>query len=132
MNKIILNIILFIHLSVMLFIIVTPFIDSNYFLLMHCIIVPFIMLHWFLNDNTCILSIMEKKIREHITGKKINKDDCFTSRIINPIYDFKANNEDWAHVLYIVTTGLWLISTSKLYFKYKTGEIRTIYDFKIY
>ena len=131
MNKLILNLIMFIHFCVVLFVVIIPFTNSNYFLLMHSVIVPFIMIHWMLNDNTCILSIAEKKIREHLYGGEIADDDCFTCRIINPIYDFKANNQDFSTIIYIITSVLWLISAGKLYNKYKNGEIKTIYDFTI-
>lgn len=117
-----------IHFIVVCFVVLIPFIGNNYFLLMHTIIVPFIMVHWALNDNTCVLSLLETKLRSHIYGNEINEDDCFTCRLINPIYDFKANNDDHSTIIYIITILLWIISTYKLYNKYSTGEISSIRD----
>lgn len=129
MNQFILNIILFIHICVVLFVIVVPFMNSNYLLLMHSIIVPFIILHWIVNDNTCALSLIEKQIRKKMNnGISVDENDCFTCRIINPIYDFKSNYEQFSKFIYFITTVLWLISSSKLYTKYKNGQIKSIYD----
>jgi hypothetical protein len=74
---------------------------------------------------------MEKKIREHLSGGEVSSNDCFTSRLINPIYDFKANNKDFSTIIYLITITLWLISSGKLYNKYKNGEIQSIYDFSL-
>ena len=129
MHKILLYLIMLIHFLLVLFVILTPFFGNNYMLFMHAIIVPFIMIHWILNDNTCVLSTIEKKIRETINnGKTIDKNICFTCRLIDPVYDFRANYDDYATQIYLITTVLWLYSIGKLYYKYNTGEIRTIHD----
>ena len=129
MNQFVLNIILFIHLCVVLFVLIVPFMNSNYLLLIHSIIVPFIMIHWILNNNTCALSLMEKQIRKKMNNNiSVDDNDCFTCRIINPIYDFKSNFDQFSNFIYFITTILWLISLHKLYTKYKNGKIRSFYD----
>jgi hypothetical protein len=90
------------------------------------------MLHWLVNDNTCVLSTLEHKIREKFNGGiKIDKNECFTAKLINPIYDFKENNKDYSSLIYILTTGLWLTSIGKLYHRYCTGKITSLQDFFI-
>ena len=121
MNKHVLNIILMCHAIFILFALITPFYGSDYFLLLHAIIMPFIMFHWAINNNTCGLTILERYIREKMNdGKPVDNDDCFTCRLIEPIYDVKIKNEDLAGPLYVITTILWLISVYKLYTKYKS------------
>ena len=110
-----------------LFVVLTPFFGNNYFLMLHVMSIPFMMLHWVANDNNCALTLMEKKIREKIYGK-VNKNDCFTCKIIEPIYDFKNNYKERATFIYSVTTLLWLISLYKLNKKYRDGKIKNFYD----
>lgn len=111
---------------VILFVVITPFLNSNYLLLMHAIIVPFIMIHWILNDNTCMLTTIEKHIRERMNGAPVNTHDCFTCRLIDPIYDFKSNYEDYSNFIYLITTALWFISLIKLTCKWRSGEINSL------
>jgi hypothetical protein len=127
-DKVLLKLVSAIHIIVLCFIIITPFIDSNYLLLLHSMLVPFIMFHWLLNNNMCALTLLEKKLREKITGTKITSKECFSCKIIEPIYDFKNNYKERATFIYTVTTILWLISVSKLTYKYKTGKIKKFTD----
>ncbi len=130
MNKILLYFIILAHFLVVCFVLFVPFFGNNYLLLLHSIIVPFIMLHWLVNDNTCVLSTLEHKLREKMSnGAKIDKNECFTARLINPIYDFKENNKDYSILIYILTIGLWLTSIGKLYYRYCTGKISSLEDF---
>jgi len=115
MNKFLLFLILICHMLVILFVIIVPFSDNVFLLTLHVIVIPFIIFHWILNNNTCALTIMEHKIREHIANRPIPRTECFTSRLIEPIYDFKNNNQDLSLYIYIVTIGLWIISVIKLY-----------------
>lgn len=115
------NIITFIHILYILFIVVIPFTNSNYLLFLHTIIVPFMVIHWLLNDNTCFLTLLEKYVRN-------STDDCFTCKIIEPIYGFNNNYKHMSDIIYIITLFLWVISFTKLYKKFSNKEIQTFYD----
>jgi hypothetical protein len=130
-DKITLQLIILIHTIFVLFVVVTPFSTSNYFLLLHIIIVPFVMLHWLLNNNTCALTLFEKSLREKITGIKTSKKDCFTCKIIEPIYDFKNNYKERSNFIYGATIALFLISAYKLYKKRKDGKIKKLQDLMV-
>jgi hypothetical protein len=80
-----------------------------------------------LNDNTCFLTLVEKYIREQ-NGMSISNADCFTCRIIEPVYDFEKNNRDASDIIYAVTLFLWVLGFTKLYNKWSRGEIKTIND----
>lgn len=111
----ILSLVRLIHFLFILFVVLVPFIGNNYFLLLHFIIVPFIMFHWILNDNTCCLTVVEKLLAN-------DKDyECITCKIIEPIYDFKKNYNAHSNIIYLVTTLLWLIATYRLYSNYKAS-----------
>jgi hypothetical protein len=127
-DKFLLKLISVIHISLICFIVIVPFTNSNYLLMMHAMIVPFIIFHWVLNNNMCALTLVEKKLREKITGTKNAHKECLSCKIIEPIYDFKNNYKERAIFIYTVTIILWLISASKLWKKYKSGEIKKFVD----
>src|SRR4029079_11610582 len=111
-----------------IFIIIVPFTNSNYFLLLYVVIVPFIVFHWILNDNTCVLTVLEKNIRMKLYGTVPKKEECFTCQLIEPVYDFKNNYESMSTAIYVVTFILWGICVYKLYSKWQCGEIKTFND----
>jgi len=122
MNTLILNIITIFHILFVAFIVITPFTKHTQMLLLHFIIVPFVMLHWYTNNNTCVLTLMERKIKEK-NNIKFDPNDCFTCKIIHPIYDFKKNYKQRSMFIYLITIILWLLTVRALYKKYDTGEL---------
>ena len=100
-NDSLLMLINIIHLIVIIFVLAAPFSNSNYLMLLHVIVIPFIILHWILNNNTCCLTVAEKYIREKNTGMVVKEDECFTYQLVAPIYDFNKNHEAFATFIYI-------------------------------
>lgn len=128
LNDSILTLITVLHLIVIIFILIAPFSNSNYLLTLHSIIVPFIVLHWWLNNNTCSLTVAEKFVRKQAYGESANESDCFSYKFIAPIYDFNKNHEAYSTFTYILAFGLWGTSVYNLSWKYKTGEIKNFAD----
>lgn len=122
MNEIIGQIIHILHTILIIGVVGVPFLNMPYFLLLHSVFVPFMILHWLVNDNTCVLTTLER----NITHKK--DDECITCRLINPIFDFKKNNSNNSKTIYIITIVLWCISTLKLYLMYKSGKLSSLND----
>lgn len=127
-NDTLLLLINILHLIIIIFVLAVPFSDSNYLIFLHIIIIPFIMIHWILNNNTCCLTVAEKFIRQKTIGTKIKEEDCFTYQLIAPIYDFNKNHEAFATFIYILTTCLWLISVHSISIKICKGKIRNLED----
>lgn len=87
------------------------------------------MLHWILKNNTCSLTIIEKIVRYYINDKKfIKNEDCFTCRLIEPIYDVTNIQSEFTVFLYSATIILWLITVYKIFYKYKSGVINNYID----
>jgi hypothetical protein len=83
---IIANFIAFLHLLFIVFVTTTPFItDSPFLLLYYCFILFFVMVHWYLNDDTCVLTLLESRLR----GKK--NTDTFMGRLLKPIYNVSSD-----------------------------------------
>lgn len=117
-----------IHLIVIVFVLAAPFSSSNYLILLHVIVIPFIILHWLLNNNTCCLTVAEKYIREKNTGFSVKEGDCFTYQLVAPIYDFNKDNQSFSIFIYLLTISLWIISVYNISNKICKGEINTIND----
>jgi hypothetical protein len=127
MNECLLSLVLGLHMLFVLFVVLTPFFGTAYFLLMHLIIVPFMVAHWYVNDNTCVLTLIEQHLRKKIYGTS-DPMDCFTYRLIAPVYDFKKNNQNMSGVIYTITIVLWLYTVTRLYRRYKQGKLACLYD----
>lgn len=131
-DKLILFIINIIHYIVILCVIFIPFTNNSLLLLLHSIIIPFILFHWYLNNDTCALTLLEKFVREKINDDKnkvIKEEDCITYKIISPIYNFTNYNK--SKVIWIITILLWLLSSIKVYNKYSNNEYdKVIKEFK--
>jgi hypothetical protein len=108
-----------------------PFLATdNNILFLHVIIVPFMMAHWFANDNMCTLTVIEKHVRKQVygNGENAKTENCFTCRLIEPIYDFDKNFDNFQIFVYIFTACLWFGSLYKLYLNYKNGRLKSIRD----
>ena len=131
MIDLILKIVSLLHILFVIFVIVAPFSGSNYFLMLHSVFIPFIIIHWICNDNTCVLTIVERYLKRKVYGK-IDEDECITCKLIEPVYDFKKNYSQFSTIIYTVTILLWLVTMSSLTYKYKSGQITSYVDlFKI-
>ena len=101
-------IIKYLHILLVLFIILTPFIGSPYLLSMHLLIVPFIMIHWITNQSVCALTEMEK-----ILSGKTDDDETFFGQLVGPVYKFKTKDDEnlfmWALLI-----ALWFITFFRL------------------
>jgi len=109
-----------VHIIIILLMFVLPFTNSNYLLTNHLIYGIFILIHWILNNDTCFLTKLELYLRNN------NEDECFTCKIINPIYKFTDNQ--YKIIIYMTTIFLLSMSFIKLYNKYETGIITSKYD----
>jgi len=123
MQEVLLKIITALHVIFVLFVALTPFLNSNYILLLHAFTVPFLMLHWLVNDDTCILTIIESNLRKQIYQEEYEEEDCFTCKLIKPVYRFVDNYNSFSKLIYLITFMFWTISFGKLYCKFRNGEI---------
>jgi hypothetical protein len=113
------------HILFILFVISVPFMNNNYLSLLHVILLPFIMFHWVLEDHTCSVVFVEKKVNKFLYNYE---GPSFFSSLIEPIYDFKATHREYSTYIYGITITLWLMSVTKLGLKYKNGQISKLDD----
>lgn len=126
MKDIIANVVYFIHLIIILAVVCVPFLNSPYFLLLHSVFSPFLVFHWLTNNNTCVLTTIEKKLR----GIKEDDDpsDCITCKLIDPMFEFVAHRKSSANTIYVILILLWLISTCRIALMFHSGKVKNIHD----
>lgn len=126
-NDIILFLINIIHLLVIVFVVIAPFTNNNLLLLLHSISVPFIWLHWALNNDTCAITLMEKFVRIQMNGGNyVDDKDCISYKVIGPIYNFMNENVDYSKWTWIMTIMLWFTTLYKLRVKYVNDDLPEI------
>lgn len=122
MKEFVVLLIQLIHILVRIFIIAVPFIGDEYWLTLHVVVVPFIMLHWFTNQTVCALTEIEKFVRggcaddDTFFGKlmvPIYKNESFVGAVISPFYEIQDKNTEKMAV-WIGLTLLWLVTLFRL------------------
>ena len=63
MKTLIANIIYYFHLALMLSGFIIPFSINNFQLRAYSLVIPFLMLHWSMNDDTCAFTAAEQMLR---------------------------------------------------------------------
>ena len=61
--------------------VIVPFSNNKKCNTIHSILVPFLFFHWLTNNDTCILTELEKMI-----SKKEQNKDTFIGSILSPVY----------------------------------------------
>ena len=102
-----------IHTLFVAFILIAPFSNIELLLTYHFIIVPFLWIHWYTNNDVCALTLIESKLR----GIE-NTSDTYIGSIINPIY--KIQNKDF----YIITAILFIITSYNLHYTYNFNLLK--------
>jgi hypothetical protein len=82
-----------IHIILFLCIMFAPFIAHSRIdiLSIHWLALSSIILHWFTNNNTCILTELEFTLR-HLDGKTHDRDETFMNKIVSPFYNIQMTN----------------------------------------
>jgi hypothetical protein len=125
-----------IHILVRIFLVVTPFVGDEYFLSMHAVTIPFVMLHWYTNQTVCALTEMEKlvsgnKEEDTFFGQifvPIYKNESFVGTILKPVYAVRDKDEE-KRLVWVGLSMLWFITLYRLSrsdFKYLRAEILNV------
>jgi hypothetical protein len=105
------NIIWLLHLLFVLWVLITPFTNSEPMLILHLIMMPFLWMHWWINDDTCSLTMIEMKLR----GLEYGTEDAqksFFYNLVSPVY--RIQDGDVRSVAWLLSLLLWLITLTKV------------------
>jgi hypothetical protein len=133
------KIIKLLHIIIIILIITIPiFSQQNFLLTCYVLLIPFIVFHWVMNNDTCSLTVAELyfkgnynniiEIFEELNAKTKNVQDLFSYKFISPIYNFNNNYQNFSSFTYLLIFVLWGICAFKLWKKYKNKEIVNILD----
>jgi hypothetical protein len=116
-NILIANIIKTIHIIIIIFMIIIPFVNIPYLLILHITFSICLMIHWVMNSNECALTQLEAYYR------KVPKYDTLMNRFISPLYQISDNQ--YYYLIWISTVILLIISIYNLYY---SPKIYIFYD----
>lgn len=111
-----------VHTLILLFITTAPFLGGEYYLSIHFLVIPFILIHWLTNQTICALTEMEKLVRgtrddeQTIFGQiftPIYKSETFIGKLVRPIFEFKDEDME-KRVVWVGIILLWLITLVRL------------------
>jgi len=105
-NIILANVIRFIHILIILFVLFAPFTNNIHLLQYHLLFVPFIVLRWIFNYDKCNITIIEQNLRN------CKENEGFIYKIIKPIY--KPPKEHLIIFMYLITLILWIYTLRKI------------------
>lgn len=77
------------HLAVVAFVLLAPFSHDAFVIRMHVWLVPFLWMHWALNDDSCALTLLECKLRG------VPADKSFVHSLVGPVYHVGQTSASW-------------------------------------
>lgn len=94
------------HAAFALFMVWAPFSGNKTALVAHALVTPFLWVHWALNDDTCALTLLEKRLRGCDDGAS------FVYHLVSPVYKVEdAAVRAWC---WAASAVLWLASVAQL------------------
>ena len=95
------------HWAFVLYMCVAPFSDDIYVLAAYVAVAPALWLHWVLNDDTCVLTLVEANLRG------VSAERSFFHALVSPIY--KISDECTRGAAWAFSVALWLVAGSRLW-----------------
>lgn len=95
------------HVLVVAFACCAPWSSVPWVVAMHAILMPFMWVHWLLNDDTCALSQLEA----HFRGVPVGSS--FVHRLVSPLY--MVHEQDVNASVWLVSVALWCVSVYRLF-----------------
>ena len=95
-----------VHAGVLAFGVLAPFSTQDAVLAAYVLIMPLVWVHWVLNDDTCALTLLERRLR----GLTCD-EESFIYRIVSPVY--KIRDEQVRVVAWWGSALLWLVALAR-------------------
>lgn len=105
-NEMLANLCWLLHLVFVVWVLVVPFTNNEPMLVLHLIVIPFLWLHWWMSDDTCALTLMER----HLRG--VPAEESFFHNLVSPVY--KIRDGDVRVVSWMLSVLLWMVTLSKV------------------
>jgi hypothetical protein len=92
------------HICIILFVLIAPFLDIPAISLLHFTFCLSLLTHWYLNNNTCCLTITESYLRG------ISTQESFLHQFISPMYSYPVSEDNISSISYLVVIVLMSVS----------------------
>lgn len=94
------------HILFVLWVLVVPFTNNEPMLVLHLFVLPFLWFHWWVNDDTCALTLAERSLRG------VPSEDSFFHNLVSPVY--KIQDSDVRSASWVISILLWLVTLAKV------------------
>lgn len=105
-SELLANVIWLLHLLFVLWVVIVPFTNSSYMLVLHLILMPFIWCHWLLNSDVCALTLAERYFRG------VDSTESFFHNLVSPVYTLSDSSV--GRLAWIVSIALWTLTLTKV------------------
>lgn len=95
-----------VHILIIIFMVLAPFFDEPAVLILHVASGLSLLLHWYLNNDACCLTMLESYLRG------ISVEKSVSGQFIQPLYNIPQG--EWNNILKVSTIGLVIVSATKL------------------
>ncbi len=90
------------HIVLVAFVVAAPFSDDPAVLRAHIWLVPFLWIHWALNNDACALTVLECRLR----GVPVEKS--FVHGVVSPVY--KISDRQAKGVAWVASIAAWCVA----------------------
>lgn len=105
------NVISIIHLILIFYILLCPFRNVQLYCdLFYLLLIPVMVMHWLLADDSCLLTVLENYLRG-MDISKVNINNNYMYRLIYPIYNTPSIVN--GKLIYIILLILYMIELNK-------------------
>ena len=94
-----------VHVVVVAFVLLAPFSDDAAVIRAHVWLVPFLWIHWILNDDSCALTVLECRLRG------VSVDRSFVHGIVGPVYRMGRASSSW--LAWLATFLAWCVAVAR-------------------
>lgn len=94
------------HILFVLWVLIVPFTNNEPMLVLHLIMLPFLWFHWWVNDDTCALTLAERSLRG------VPSEESFFHNLVSPVY--KIRDSDVRSASWVISILLWLVTLAKV------------------
>ncbi len=105
-NAFLANVCWVLHIAFVLWVLIVPFTNNEPMLVLHLIVLPFLWFHWWVNDDTCALTLAERSLRG------VPSEESFFHNLVSPVY--KIRDSDMRTASWAISILLWLVTLAKV------------------
>lgn len=95
------------HVAFVAYMAWAPFSHNEGALALSVMLWPLIWVHWVLMDDTCALTLLERRLRG------VSSEKSFFHNLVSPVY--KIRDEHVRMLAWAASVGLWLVSVARVW-----------------